>query len=64
MLEVECLSNSWVTNIGVARIFNWGGGQTAKHMQRRHQKFSKKDTFHGKKYCRMGGSEARAWFDM
>ena len=39
-------------NIGVARIFDWGA-QTTNHMQWRLQKFSKKELFAEKRYCRM-----------
>ena len=39
--------------IGVARIFDWGGGQTTNHLQCRHQKFSKEELFAGLSYRRM-----------
>ena len=40
--------------IGVARIFDWGGGgQTTTYMQCRHQKFSKEEVFVGRRYRRI-----------
>ena len=39
-------------DIGVARIFDLGGGRTTNHMQWRHQKLSEEVLFVGKKYRR------------
>ena len=40
-------------SIGVARIFDWGGAQTANHMQWRYQKLRNRNFLWEQKYRRM-----------
>ena len=47
--------------IGVARIFDCGGGQTTNHTQWRHQKLRIRNFLWGAKISKKGRSEAVAW---
>ena len=53
MAQCPPLNTPLIVTIGVARVFDWGGGQTTNYMQQRHQKFSKDELFVGQRYRKM-----------
>ena len=48
-----------IVGIGVARIFDWGRGQTTNHMQRRHQKLRQENFLWGQRYRGMENQKPR-----
>ena len=47
-----CICRS-ISDIGIEKIFDRGGGQTTNQIEQPHQKFSKKEHFVGQRYCRL-----------